>query len=204
MVTASPMKKIGDSAASSRGHSMNWDSVGQWVKQNAGKGASLVGSLLTGNLPGAVAAGVSIVSSATGTDDPAEALAQLQQDPTALIELKRIAHEEQKSIRVHLARMKELELADNQHSHEQTQKTVRDGDKSDKWYVAATRPAQSWLSLIAAITYVFTAETIDMTILGLLLTLPWSYAGLRQIGKGITTINQRKLSASSSNTQTLN
>ena len=172
---------------------MNWDSVGQWVKQNAGKGASLVGSLLTGNLPGAVAAGVSIVSSATGTDDPVKALAQLQQDPSALIELKRIAHEEQKSIRIHLAEMERIKREDNQHSHEQTQQTVRDGDKSDKWYVAATRPAQSWLSLIAAITYVFTAETIDMTILGLLLTLPWSYAGLRQIGKGITTINQRKL-----------
>ena len=42
---------------------MNWKDVGAWVKKNAGPGAALVGSLVTGNVPGAVAAGVSIISS---------------------------------------------------------------------------------------------------------------------------------------------
>lgn len=46
---------------------MKWQDVGDWIKRNAGPGAALVGSLVTGNIPGAVAAGVSIVSGATGT-----------------------------------------------------------------------------------------------------------------------------------------
>ena len=39
---------------------MNWSDVGSWLKDNAGTGAALVGSLLTGNVPGAVAAGVAL------------------------------------------------------------------------------------------------------------------------------------------------
>ena len=39
---------------------MNWAEVGKWLKENAGIGATLVGSLLTGNVPGAVAAGVRV------------------------------------------------------------------------------------------------------------------------------------------------
>ena len=30
---------------------MNWTDVGSWIKDNAGTGAALVGSLLTGNVP---------------------------------------------------------------------------------------------------------------------------------------------------------
>ena len=37
---------------------MNWSDVGDWIIGNAGNGFSLVGSLLTGNVAGAIAAGV--------------------------------------------------------------------------------------------------------------------------------------------------
>lgn len=40
----------------------DWGKVGGWLKDNAGTGAALVGSLLTGNAPGAIAAGISLVT----------------------------------------------------------------------------------------------------------------------------------------------
>ena len=39
---------------------MSWSKVGEWLKGNTGTGASLVGSLVTGNVPAAIAAGVSL------------------------------------------------------------------------------------------------------------------------------------------------
>jgi hypothetical protein len=33
---------------------MSWSSVGEWLKTNTGSGLALVGSLLTGNVPGAI------------------------------------------------------------------------------------------------------------------------------------------------------
>lgn len=89
---------------------MTWSRVGGWIKGNAGSGAALVGSLLTGNIPGAVAAGVSLVSSATGTNNPSEALAQLQQDPETLVRLKELAIENEQSIRSHIEAMSRIEL----------------------------------------------------------------------------------------------
>jgi hypothetical protein len=54
---------------------MDWKDVGDWLQKNAGTGAALVGSLLVGNVPGAVAAGVSLVASASGHATPDAALA---------------------------------------------------------------------------------------------------------------------------------
>lgn len=45
---------------------MDWNGVGTWLKGNAGTGAALVGSLLTGNVPAAVVAGVALVSTVLG------------------------------------------------------------------------------------------------------------------------------------------
>lgn len=168
---------------------MNWSDVGKWVKDNAGTGAALVGSLLTGNVPGAIAAGVSLVSGATGTDDPAKALAALQNDPQAVIRLRELANQEQDSIRRHIADMERARLEDAQKEHEQTQETIRAGDSAEDAFVRRTRPAQSWVSLLAALVYAFIAEPPDIMVLGALLTLPWAYAGLRQIGKGIDSIS---------------
>ena len=171
---------------------MNWSDVGNWLKANAGSGASLVGSLLTGNVPGAIAAGVSIVSGATGTDDPAKALAQLQENPEALIRLREIAQKEEESIRTHIRDMKELELNDLQMEQKETQETIRAGDKAEDPFVRFTRPGQSWLSLLGALVYTFLTKDPSLEILALLLTLPWAYAGLRQIGKGVDMITSRK------------
>jgi len=175
----------------------NWNKVGDWIKDNAGAGASLVGSLLTGNLPGAVAAGVSLVSGATGSDNPEIAMAQLQSNPESLVKLKELYYKNEDSIRLHIESIKRLELEDNQAEHAETQKTIRSGDNAEDVVVKRTRPLQSWLSLAAAIVYVFASMytgtgDIDFTVLGLLLTLPWTYAGLRQVGKGIDSFKQHK------------
>lgn len=171
---------------------MDWREVGAWVKDNAGTGASLVGSLLTGNVPGAVAAGVALVSSATGTNDPVKALQALQTDPATVVRLRELAVQDEAGIREHLRAMEAQRLQDAQAEHEQTQTTIRSGDNAEDVVVRRTRPLQSWISLIAALAYAFTAKPVDPYILGLLLTLPWAYAGLRQIGKGIESFATRK------------
>lgn len=171
---------------------MDWSEVGGWLKDNAGTGATLVGSLLTGNAPGAISAGISLVSSATGTANPQEALAQLQSDPQTVVELKRLANQEKDSIRKHLEEMTRLQLEDDQKAHSETQTTIRNADNAEDKLVRWTRPGQSWVSLAMAGAYVFTADSLNVTILGLLLTLPWAYAGLRQVGKGIDSFKKPK------------
>ena len=96
-----------------------------------GTGAALVGSLLTGNIPGAVAAGVAMVSSATGTDNPTEALEAFKSDPQTVVRLKELAVQEQDSIRKHLEEMTRLQLEDAQRAHTETQNTIRAGDVAE-------------------------------------------------------------------------
>ena len=167
-----------------------WDDVGEWISNNAGNGAALVGSLLTGNIPGAVAAGISMVSGATGTDDPEKVLASLKNDPATLLKLKQLALEEEVSIRNHIRQMQELKLKDEAARHHETQETIRAGDKAEDPFVRRTRPAMAWASLCAGLVYVFIMDAPDLYILGALLTLPWAYAGLRQVGKGIDAVTK--------------
>ena len=162
-----------------------WADVGAWLKANAGTGAALVGSLLTGNVPGAVAAGVALVGSATGEADPGKALAAMQTDPATVLRLRELAVQDEASIREHIRAMTEAQLKDAQAEHRETQETVRNGDRAEDRFVRWTRPGQSWLSLAAAIWYALEANAPSEAVLLLLLTLPWAYAGLRQIGKGI-------------------
>ncbi|WP_417842013.1 hypothetical protein [Terasakiella sp.] len=163
---------------------MDWSDVGGWLKDNGAASLGLVGSLLTGNVPGAIAAGASLVASATGTDDPEQAMAALKkQDPTTMLKLEQLANENEANIRAHIEAMTKAKLEDEQAAHEQTQLTVRNGDNAEDRFVRWTRPGQSWVSLIAAIAYVFTHDAADVYVLGTLLALPFSYAGLRQIGK---------------------
>lgn len=162
-----------------------WADVGQWLKDNAASGAALVGSLLTGNVPAAVAAGVSLVASATGSDDPNKALQSLQRDPATVVKLQELANQAEASIREHIRAMTELQLQDQQAEHHETQETIRAGDRAEDKFVRWTRPGQSWLSLGLGAAYVFGTESPDVMIFGMFLTLPWAYAGLRQIGKGV-------------------
>lgn len=133
---------------------MNWSDVGDWLKQNAGSGTALIGSLLTGNIPGAVAAGVALVGSATGTNDPAKALMALQSDPATMVRLKELSVQEESDIRNHIRAMEELRFKDAQAEHEQQQLTIRAGDGADDEYVRHTRPMmarQSWYAVMAYI-----------------------------------------------------
>ena len=161
---------------------MSWSDVGDWIKDNAGNGASLVGSLLTGNVGGAIAAGVSMVSGVAGTTDPDKALLALQADPKLLIELERVKNERSREINRHIETMALAEIEDKQKAHEQTQLTIRNGDNAQggvKWI----RPLHSTASLIFAMIYTYNAETVDPYILGLFLSLPFAYGGLREFGK---------------------
>lgn len=137
---------------------MNWSDVGNWLKNNAGTGAALVGSLLTGNVPGAVAAGVALVGSATGTNDPAKALAALQGDPATVLKLRELAVQEEASIREHIRTMEEMRLKDEQAAHEQQQLTIRTGDTAEDEYVRHTRPMMARQSWYATMIYVIGFE----------------------------------------------
>lgn len=162
---------------------MSWQDVGDWLKKNAGSGAALVGSLLTGNIPGAVAAGVSLVTSATGEADPAKVLASLQQDPATIVRLREIASQDEASIREHIRAMAQLEAEDAQAEQHETQETIRAGDKAEDRLVRWTRPLQSWLSLGASIGYAIyctnQGREPSLEVLGAFLALPLAYAGLR-------------------------
>lgn len=162
---------------------MSWGKVGEFLKQNGGKGLALVGSLVTGNVPGALALGASMVAQATGTDDPEVALQELQANPETLVRLRELALEKDKEINRHIEEKMRLEFEDEQKAHEITQSTIQAGDKADDKFVRYTRPGQSWISLFAALVYAFTSSEPDVYVLGLLLTLPFTYAGLRQAGK---------------------
>lgn len=137
---------------------MNWSDVGKWLKENAGTDATLVGSLLTGNVPGAVAAGVALVGSATGTNDPAQALAALQSDPATVLKLKELAYKEEASIREHIRILTEAELKDKQAEHEQQQLTIRGGDNASDEYVRHTRPMMARQSWYATMIYIIGFE----------------------------------------------
>lgn len=163
---------------------MKWKDVGNWIKKNAGTGASLVGSLLTGNVPGAIAAGTSLVSSATGTDNPIEALATLQNDPQALVKLKELYYQNEADIRRHIENIERLKLED----HQETQTTIRAGDTATDEYVRRTRPQmarQSWQATVAYclgcwLFYAFTGKNLFDGYVASILSAPaWAYIGLR-------------------------
>lgn len=180
---------------------MSWNEVGTWIKDNVGSGAALIGSLLTGNVPGAVAAGISMISSATGTDDPKRALVELQNEPEAMIKLKKIAAENEASIRKHIESMERMRLEDAQKKHEQTQQTIRSGDDIKDQYVRHTRPKMAKQSWIATIGYcigcfgvhaIQGADLFDIALAGILSAPAWAYLGLRTGDKFASAWKERK------------
>ncbi len=172
---------------------MKWADVGDWLKANAGPGAALVGSLLTGNLNGAIAAGVALVSGATGTTDPDQALHALQSDPAAMIKLKELAYRENDSIRQHVQAMEEARLRDEQEAHRQQQETIRGGDNAGDEYVRRTRPMMARQSWYAGAVYIVgmellksfqVASTGAVVELALLILAPaMAYLGFRTLDK---------------------
>lgn len=172
---------------------MKWSDVGDWLKRNAGPGAALVGSLLTGNIPGAVSAGISLVSSATGTTEPDLAIQHLQANPEAMVKLKELAYREADSIRAHIQAMEEARLKDEQAAHEQQQETIRSGDNAQDEYVRQTRPMmarQSWYATAGYIICFEAAKAIDLVKTGAVMELAMvlmapaaAYLGFRSLDK---------------------
>lgn len=139
---------------------MDWGKVGAWLKDNAGAGVGLVGSLLVGNIPGAIAAGVAMVSSATGTTDPSKALQALQTDPATLVRLKELAQQEDASVREHIRAMAELQAQDAQAAQAEQQQTIRAGDVASDEYVRRTRPRMARQSWYAGAAYIIGFEAL--------------------------------------------
>lgn len=163
---------------------MSWNKVGQWLKENGTTGAALVGSLLAGNVPGAVAAGVGLVSSATGIGDPEKALQVLQHDPSTMIKLQELANENDASIRGHVEQMALLDLE----QHKTTQQTIQSGDNATDEYTRRTRPLMARVSLWVTLLYGVALEVIGVyghgdgaswEVIGLLSAPAWAYMGLR-------------------------
>jgi hypothetical protein len=148
---------------------------------------------LTGNVPGAVAAGIALVGSATGTTNPANALQALQSNPETMLKLRELALKEEASIREHIQAMEELRLKDEQSAHEQQQETIRTGDKVEDEYVRHTRPLMARQSWYATMGYVVTFEALKAlqvfsmgasTELAMLLVAPaGAYLGFRSFDK---------------------
>jgi hypothetical protein len=177
-----------------------WGKVGEWLKTNAGTGAALVGSLLTGNVPGAVAAGVALVTSATGVGDPDQVMAQLQNNPECVVKLKELAYQNEANIRAHIESIERIklereqaQLADQQASHATTQATIQQGDQALDEYVRRTRPQMARQSWYATIAYVFVFELMkavgvfdfgaSMELALLLLGPAGVYLGLRSVDR---------------------
>lgn len=166
----------------------SWEKVGGWLKDNAGTGAALVGSLLTGNAPAAIAAGISLVSSATGQNDPEKALEALKTDPQTLVRLKELAYQEKQDVRRHIESMERSRLEDEQSKHRTTQETIRAGDAAADERIRWVRPEMAQQSWKATVAYCFACflyrafsgvEVFDLLVAGILSGPAFAYHGLR-------------------------
>lgn len=158
---------------------MSWEAVGKFLSNNAEAGVGLVGSLLTGNIVGAVSSGMAMVSQATGTTDSEKALHELTNNPETMIKLKQLQLDNEKEINRHIETIYLAELKDMQAEHKQTQETIMNGDNATgliKW----VRPLFCGLALCASIYHI---ETVSWEKLSILMSLPLSYCGLRTLDK---------------------
>lgn len=167
---------------------MSWSDVGDWIKENANNGAALVGSLLTGNVPGAIAAGVSMVSGVTGTTEPEKALERLKADPKLAIELERVKNERAEEVNRHIESIAIAELEDKQKEHETTAKVIVEGQKAaETGFEKKSRPAMAWVSLLATILYAFVGlfkgSPVDLLTITVLSGGYYAWMGLRSLDK---------------------
>lgn len=175
---------------------MSWSKVGDFLKDNSGKGVALIGSLLTGNIPAAISAGASMVMSATGHAEPASALNELMTNPESMSKLKELQFKNESDIRKHLEEMTRLELEDKQSEHETTSNVIINGQRvAEKGFEKLSRPLMAWISLLATIAYAFYGMTNDKTIDILVLTIVsggyFAWMGLRSRDKRIQAESSR-------------
>jgi hypothetical protein len=160
-----------------------WKDVGAWLSRNGTEGANLVGSLLTGNLGNAVEAGVKLVSGATNYATPDLALSVLQNDSQALERLRKMANDNEASIRSHLLEMERIQLQDAQLEQKETQDTIRAGDRAQDIFVRSTRPGLAWSGFFAAFAYIIVMDNPNEFFFQLLIGFPYAYMGARAYDK---------------------
>jgi hypothetical protein len=160
-----------------------WKDVGAWLSRNGTEGANLVGSLLTGNLGNAVEAGVKLVSGATHYATPDQALSVLQNDPQALERLRKMANDNEASIRSHLLEMERIRLQDAQLEQKETQETIRAGDRAQDIFVRSTRPGLAWSGFFAAFAYIIVMDNPNEFFFQFLIGFPYVYMGARGYDK---------------------
>lgn len=171
-----------------------WAKVASFLKENATEGVALVGAMLSGNVPAAVAAGAAMVQSATGTSNEQDALKQLETNPDAVIRLKELTYQNEQDVRRHIEAIELARLEDEQLRHAETQKTIRAGDTATDERIRMVRPAmakQSWLATIAYCLGCFGVRAItgddifDALIAATLFAPAGAYLGLRTVDKGL-------------------
>lgn len=154
-----------------------------WIKKLAGYAPDIATAIATGGTSLAATGlrilGKELLGDETATEQQVAAAVQ-NATQAELNELQRINNE----FKVQMAT---IETQDKQNEHQTTQETIRNGDNSDSKVVRWTRPGQSWVSLAAAIYYALATDAPSVEVLLALLALPWTYAGLRQVGKWSTT-----------------
>jgi hypothetical protein len=165
---------------------MNWNDVGGWLAANSVNGSPLVGSLLLSDIPESVAAGASMVSSATGTADPSRALGVLQSDPDSVQRLVDLS--KSMDIRQYVERMTYIQLQ-NEFASTGNVESVQYDDPNSK--VRPTMAKQSWIvtvlyclcCLLTQMLVKGNPEIFDGTIAAILSAPAWAYIGLRTTDK---------------------
>lgn len=169
-----------------------WSEVGGWIKDNIGGIAGLAGSVLTGNVPGGIAAVASMVTEATGEEDPKKALDKLKMSPDTRLKFEELAKRDEADIRQHHREMLQMKLEDQQEAHKEQQETIREGDKATDQYVRRTRPKMAKQSWWATAAYLLIMEILqafghgtgaNMAVAGMLASPAWAYMGFRTIDK---------------------
>lgn len=163
-----------------------------WIKKIAGYAPDIALAIATGGTSAIATTALRIAAKELTGDEHAPLAAIKQAAENATPEQLILLERENNSFKV---QMKSLEIGDKQSEHSVTQSTIKNGDNSDSLIVRCTRPFHATLSLFAAIYYALTAQAPDVMVLSALLALPFTYSGLRQMGKWKTTDSLAKLGA---------
>lgn len=161
-----------------------------WLKKIAGYAPDIYAAVASGGTSLAVTGLRILGKELLGTESASQGdieKAVINASPEQMVALQKCNNEFKAEMKRLENESKRDQLVDVQKSHETTQETIRNGDNSDSRLVRWTRPLQSWASLLFSFWYIYSAETISVEVLMVLLALPWAYAGLRQVGKWKTT-----------------
>jgi len=167
-----------------------WGKVGDFIKEKGSGLVAVAGSVLTGNIPGGIAAAASMLLEATGESDPEKVLDKLQKDPSMMSKMNEIALKYEVELRKYNQQMLVEQYKDVQSEHKETQDTIRAGDKAQDEYVRRTRPLIARISFIVGCAYMVGMEALnafstkvhsgaDVQIAMVMFSPAWAYMGLR-------------------------